>query len=275
MARWTSAAGIVLAAFLLAGGAARGNPRPLPFTYQSETLPEGAAEAEQFIDFTPVRVQSMNTGQSSWYNASQFQTEIEYGVTSRLEVAFYFTLVPRGLDGFTSAPTLPLGNGIAQRVRYRLSDPVTWPIDATIYGEVVENEREIELEAKLILQRRFGALRLITNLWAERELYFDGRREWVLNPTLGATYELRPQVHVGVEGWMRAEYLDESRQGLSAVGRYNVSPHIYAGPAVLLNFGRVWWTAGAYLRTDDLQRASQVGDAYGRFWVRTIVGVGL
>jgi len=34
---------------------ARANPRPLPFTYQSETLAKGTGEIEQFIDFNPVR----------------------------------------------------------------------------------------------------------------------------------------------------------------------------------------------------------------------------
>jgi hypothetical protein len=263
-------AAALLASGSVGGGRARANPRPLPFTYQSETLPEGAGEVEQFVDFTPVRVLSGVNGAPVWYNATQFQTELEYGVTSRLEVALYFTLVPRPGDAFASLPVMPLGNGVAERVRYRLSDPGFWPVDVALYGEVVENEREIELEAKVILQRRAGALRLITNVWAERELYFDGRREWVLNPTAGATYEVRPQIHLGLEGWMRAEYLD----GAQSRG-YNMGPHVFVGPAALLNFGRLWWTFGAYARADDPGRVAQVGDAYGRLWVRTIVGVGL
>ena len=37
-----------LLAVWLGVGEARANPRPLPFTYQSETLPTGAVEIEQF-----------------------------------------------------------------------------------------------------------------------------------------------------------------------------------------------------------------------------------
>jgi hypothetical protein len=254
---------------------ARANPRPLPFTYQVESLPQGSGEVEQFVDFVPIRVLSAN-GNPMWYTATQFQTEIEWGVTDRLELAMYFTFVPNAGDQAVAIPPLPSGNGAKQRARYRLSDPESWPIGAAVYGEVSENEREIELEAKLILQRRLGSLLLVTNLWAERELYFDGRREWVLNPTVGATYEISPRFQPGIEGWMRAEYPD----GFSGPRPFNLGPVVYAGPTVMVNLGRVWWTTGAYLRVSDLQRAvaapapPAAGDAYGHVWVRTVVGIG-
>jgi hypothetical protein len=250
---------------------ARANPRPLPFTYQSETLAKGAGEVEQFIDYMPTRVLSGATGAPVWYGSKQFQTEIEYGLTDRLELAIYFTFVPEPDARYASLPTLIQGNGSKQRLRWRLADPEAWPIDVALYGEVAENEREIELEAKIILQRRFGRLRLITNLWAERELYFDGRREWVLNPTAGATVELgQGRAHLGVEGWMRAEFLD----GFSGTRPFNMGPNVYAGPALLLNFGPFWWTTAVYLRANDPGRSTQVGDAYGPVWVRSVVGIG-
>jgi hypothetical protein len=259
----------LLAATLLAAGAARANPRPLPFTYQSETLPQGSVELEQFVDFLPLRAQSL-AGDDVWVLASQFTTEFEVGLTDRLELGLYVTYVPSLSDSYFMAPRPPSGNGAKQRLRWRLADPEAWPVDVALYGEIAENEREIELEAKLILQRRVGRLRLITNLWAEHEFYFDGRREWVLNPTLGATVELTPRYHVGLEGWMRSEY----PVGASGPRPYGLGPHVHAGPAFLAEFGRLWWTTGAYLRVSDLDRPVAVGDAFGRFWVRTIIGVG-
>src|SRR6185503_5899583 len=189
-----------------------------------------------------------------------------------LELALYFTYAPEpGAERYRTLPLMPNGNGIKQRVRWRLADPEAWPIDVALYGEIAENEREIELEAKIILQRRIGRLRVITNLWAEREFYFSGEREWVLNPTLGATVELGPRVHLGIDSWMRAEYPD----GLTGPRVFNLGPHFYAGPALLLNFGRVWWTTAVYARMNDISRSPQPGDAYGNLWVRTIVGIGL
>jgi hypothetical protein len=261
------AAGI--AASVSPAGAARANPRPLPFTYQSETLPTGSVELEQFVDFLPLRGQTA-AGDDVSVLATQFITEFEIGLTDRLELGLYVTLAPSLADGFFMAPRPLEGNGAKQRLRWRLADPEAWPVDVALYGEVAENEREVELEAKVILQRRVGRLRLITNLWAEHEFYFDGRREWVLNPTLGGTVELTPRYHVGVESWMRAEY----PVGASGPRPYDLGPHVYAGPAFLAAIGRLWWSTGVYLRVTDLERPVAVGDQFGRFWVRTIIGVG-
>jgi hypothetical protein len=48
-----------------------------------------------------------------------------------------------------TAPAMPAGTGIKQRLRYRFADAGRWPIDVALYGEVTENDREIELEAKV------------------------------------------------------------------------------------------------------------------------------
>ena len=55
---------------------------------------------------------------------------------------------------------------------------------------------------------------------------------------------------------------------------FNMGPHVFVGPAFLANFGRLWWSTGAYLRVTDLDRASALGDEFGRVWVRTIIGLG-
>jgi hypothetical protein len=75
---------------------------------------------------------------------------------------------------------------------------------------------------------------------------------------------------------MRAEYPD----GLSGPRPFNLGPHVYAGPTVMLDLGRLWWTTGVYLRVSNLDRAVAApfppapGDAFGRFWVRTVIGLG-
>ena len=254
---------------------ARANPRPLPFTYQSETLPQGAVEVEQFVDLVPLRAATFG-GDPLWFLASEMQTEFEVGLTDKLELGLYLTFVPQPSPEYaTQVPTLLEGNGIKQRLRYRLADAGAWPVDVALYGEVSENEREIELEGKIILQRRVGRVRFITNLWAEREYYFTGRREWVINPTLGVTAELTPRYHLGAEGWMRAEFPD----GFTGPRPFNLGPVAYVGPAFMMNFGRLWWSTGAYVRVTDFDRVVQApngglpGDAYGHFWFRTIVGL--
>jgi hypothetical protein len=263
------------------GGAAQATPKYNPFTYTYETLGEGEVEIEQYADLVPLRGTNTTTNAPTWYVGTQFQTELEYGISDRLELGLYFTFVPlpsatlpRG--GAASTPALsnvsPMieGNGVKQRLRLRLADPDELPVDIALYGEVVENEREIELEAKIILQKRFAGLRLDVNLWGEREFYYDGHNEWVINPTAAVSYQVTPSIFPGVEAWVRSEYLDgdETRS-------FNQGPAAYVGPTFSVNFGRLWTTAGVYFRMTDMSRTLRPLDIYGNVWVRTIVGVDL
>ena len=259
------------AALVCAARTASATPRPLPFTYTTETLGEGSAEIEQYADITPVKALSTTTGAPVWYGATQFQTEFEYGITNRLEAAFYVTYQPSPGDSYTSTAPMTEGTGIKQRLRYVFADPGELPIDAGIYVETVETANEFEVEAKILLQRRFGKLRVDSNLWGEYELYYTPQKDVVLNPTLGATYEISPMVHVGAEGWMRVEFPDPAPHPRP----YSVGPVGYVGPAVLFNFGKIWWSTGVYARVTDLSHEMLPGDPYGPIWARTVVGVEL
>jgi hypothetical protein len=181
------------------------NPRPLPFTYIYETLPRGDAEVELYSDLAPTRVteSSLGNGGNVWYLNQQFQVEIEYGLTDRLELGLYLTLAPQD-PIVANQPAMPEGTGVKQRLRYRFADAGQWPVDLAVYGELTENQSEIELEGKVILQRRVGPLRIAANAWAEREYYYAGRREWVLNPTAGVVFEKWITAQPGIEYWMHA-----------------------------------------------------------------------
>jgi len=266
---------------LTSAGVVRANPRPLPYTYIYETLPQGEGEVELYTDLTPLRALNPN-GNPSWYLAPQFQAEIEYGLTDRLELGLYLTVAP-AQSGWSDLPNLPEGNGVKQRLRYRFADAGRWPIDLAVYGEVTENDHEIELEGKIIFQRRVGPLRFAANAWAEREYYFRagqtgdppnqngplfGNREWVLNPAAGVVYEKWAQAQPGLEYWMHAEHLDG--------GGWVIEPQHYLGPTVLLQFGKIWWSNGAYFRLNGLDTpAVGSGNPYGAFSFRTIVGINL
>ncbi|HVT08492.1 MAG TPA: hypothetical protein VHO67_13615 [Polyangia bacterium] len=256
----------VFCAAALAAPAARANPRPLPFTYIYETLPHGDAEVELYTDLTPQRLLDAN-GQAGWHLASQFQVEIEYGITDRLELGLYLTLQPVDLD-FPGAPDLGEGNGVKQRLRYRFADSGVWPVDVAVYGELTENQREFEIEGKVILQRRVGPFRIAANLWAEREYTYRGEASWVLNPTAGVVFEKWFNVQPGIEYWMRGELED---------GKFTVGPAHYLGPTAIVQFGKIWWSTGAYLQVNHVHAPTPVAGVedtpFGPFWVRTIVGI--
>jgi hypothetical protein len=258
-------------ALVFVGSAAHATPRTFPFTYNYETLPEGSAELEIYGDISPVKALSASTGAPAWYGATQFQAELEYGLLDRLELGLYVTFVPRPGDSLTQVATLTEGNGLKQRLRLRLAEAGEWPVDIGLYGEVAENDSEVELEAKVIVQRRIGKVRAVANLWGEREFYYTPEKDWVLNPTLGAAYEISPKVQPGIEGWMRVEFPDSA----PSPRPFNVGPHVYAGPTLLLNFGRIWWSNGIYLRCSNFGRSPAPGDSFGAVWARSIVGFDL
>ena len=194
-------------------------------------------------------------------------------MADRLELGLYFTFVPTLDPGVLgNAAPLPEGNGIKQRLRYTLADPGEWPIDVGVYGELAENENEVEFEGKILLQRRFDRLRVAANLWAEYELYFDHQRDIVLNPTLGATYEVTAKIHLGIDSWLRGEY---PRNPAPAMRTFALGPEAYVGPAVMFNFGKVWWSFAAYARVTDTSHTLQIGDPYGAVWFRSMIGYNL
>lgn len=254
-----------LAAFvacLSLAGVAHANPRQLAFTYPSTTLAEDDIELEQYVDIVPVRVPRQEAGGTQAVTSLRFnlQTEVEYGITDRLEFAWYFVA---GQDA-ALGESLRF-DGVKQRLRYRFGYPGQYPVDTAVYVEVAEMHDEIEIEEKLIVTKRLGAATLFANLWVEQEWYFqEGEWEFVYNPTLGAAYYVTPGLSLGADYWMRGEF----ERGLQ--GSYH-----YLGPNVMFQAGNFWLTTGVYARLDNLTKDSQLEDPYGRVWIRSILGIGL
>jgi hypothetical protein len=264
---------LVVLGVVVGAATASANPRALPFTYTTDTLPAGKVEVEQYVDVQPLRAINPSTGSRQWYLPSSFQTEIEIGLTDRLELGLYLTFTPDPGEQLLNKTQFPgAGNGLKQRLRYVFAEPGAWPIDVGVYGELVENEREIEIEAKLLLQKRFDRIRIAANLSSEYELYFNEQRELVLNPTLGVTYEVTPSFHLGVDSWLRGEYPTNPKPANRTFG---LGPQAYVGPAVMYNFGRLWWAVGAYVRVTDFSHELQLGEPYGPVYVRSMIGYDL
>jgi hypothetical protein len=258
----------------LASRGSAADPRALPMTYSTETVSAGSTELELFVDLVPLRAISPTTTEETSYLASAFQLELGVGLAERLDLGLYATLVPSVGDQLAGTGQFPaLGTGLKQRLRYTVNEtPGQWPIDVGVYGEVAENEREIEVEVKLLLERRAGRLRLAANLSAGHEWYFSGQREWEVSPSAGATLELTSRYHVSIEGFLRGEYPQNPRPEQRMFG---LGPHVYAGPAVALAFDKAWWSFGAYLRLTEGGHDLEPGEPYGRAWLRSAVGIDL
>jgi hypothetical protein len=253
---------------LATAGTVAANPRPLPFTYPYETLPADEAEIEQYVDTTPLRIADPdNPTAQLWDQKYTLQTEFEYGITDRLELGLYLVFANE-----TGGPIF--FDGTKQRLRFRLAEQGEWPVDVALYGEVSEFHDELELEEKIILAKRFDKVRVMANLWFEQSFeHYSGSPEVVFHPTLGVTGEIAPVFHVGAEYWAVGKFENEGAPGTPQA--FNDKFHHYVGPAVSLQFGRLWWSVAAYLRLDDMKRAVEIDDQYGHLWVRSVIGLSL
>jgi hypothetical protein len=260
---------------LSASTAARANPRPLPFTYPYETLPEGSVEMELYGDMTPLRVLADPADATKgrlWEPSYRLQTEFEYGLTDHTELGFYQVFAAEAQDGGNNALRF---DGFKWRVRHRFAEAGEWPVDVAIYFELETMHDELSLEEKLLLSKRFGRLRWMANLWIEQTMvrpYDDAQRalEFILNPTTGLTYQVTPTFHPGVEYWARGEIAP----GGDGAEHVNRTLHHFVGPATHLNFGRLWWSAGVYANLNNFGRP-QLGETYGPIWFRTVLGLDL
>lgn len=271
----TAIALLGLLLYLAASAQARANPKAAPFTYPYMTLQKGAAEFEQYVDLSPMRMAREDPDGTTEVTSvrSILQTELEYGITDRLEFGFYL-MFKQG-----AAPNVPFMRfqGIKQRLRYRFVDPGRWPIDVGLYLELAIFHNEFELEQKVILSKRFGRFVATANLWIEQEYYWQTKEFKLLyNPTLALTYEFSPNFMLSFEGWIRGR-LDE-RRGPSDFDNRSDSPintNPYVGPAAMVQSGRFWFTVGAYARMRQPGRYTGLADPWGPFWLRTLVGIGM
>jgi hypothetical protein len=266
------------AAFALSVGAlapsAHATPRPLPFSYPAETLPAGVLELEQYADLIPVRVAREGAASTDAVTSlrSVLATELEYGISDRLELGLYFAFRQ---NASATSPYFQF-QGIKQRLRYRISDPATWPIELGVYGEVAEFHDEIELEQKILISKRWGRFGVASNLWIEQEYYFQ-LQQWrfIYNPTLGTWFEVSPAFSVGLEYWVRGRF-DDPEPTATAVPELaaDVARH-YLGPTLMLQAGERFTSFGAYARLDHFGDDAVVGDQYGKLWFRWLIGIHL
>lgn len=256
----------LLAFASFAPGAALANPRNLPITYNASTSPRGSLEVEQFVDAIGVRLERElddGSAESALVPRYELQTELEYGLTDRLEYGLYFAF----RQGASIDTPVIRFSGVKNRLRWRFSSP-EWPVQLAAYGEVATFHDEIELEEKLIVDYRAGRLRALANLWIEQEWYFvDDLAKYVFNPSVGVSYELSPAFTVGTEYWVRGRF-DEPEMG-------GAGTHHYAGPTFMAQRGEHWISAGVYARLDSLGHATAIDDPNGKVWVRLVAGIGL
>jgi len=158
-----------LAAGISAAPGAWADESPFAYVYTTDTQPAGSAELEQWLTYE-------NGRPSESWNHVQGRTELEYGLTNRLQAAVMFNydwlnIRPHGPAAADSAADEFTYTSTGAELVYQLSDPYTHPVGVAVYFEPSYGSDYQEIETKLLVDSHFLDDRLIAaaNLIVEYE----------------------------------------------------------------------------------------------------------
>lgn len=240
--------GLGLAALMVA--TVEAGSRHFAYSYETTTMAKGAMELESWVTW---KTQVAEDGD---FERFDIRHEFEYGVTDRLQLAFYFA------DWRYEENSAESGDAdfhdVALEAIYNLTDPNTTPFGSAIYGEIKGSDDFIELEAKLLLQKNIGPWMFVYNIGGAVEWEDDYKHdEAELEQSLGVAYQFSPAWSVGMECLHEIAIPDVEELGDSGV---------YLGPNVSWRHDRFSMAATALWQVTSL-------DDEPDFQLRTIFSI--
>ncbi|MCA9514076.1 MAG: hypothetical protein KC635_03970 [Myxococcales bacterium] len=190
----TVLAAVTAVVALTAAGPARANERHFAFTHETATLPRGAVELEPWFTF--------RTGGEGFYNRYDSRLELELGVAENLQTAFYLNLSADAVEDGGEVVTQVFDPGVSWEWKWKLSDPVADAIGSGLYFELSAYPAELEIELKLLLDKRVGDLLLAFNLVGAVEIEHEvgeSETEGEVELDLGIGWALAEDLTLGVE----------------------------------------------------------------------------
>lgn len=213
--------------------ALRANDRSFAYAYESAVMPEGEREVELWTTW-----RHGHDGQ--FYSRFDHRVELEWGLGNNWQTSFYLNWRQVTAESFDASTGASLGNshefefkGISSEWKYKLLDPVADRVGLALYGELSVGSDEIELEAKLILDKKIGRHLFAYNLSGEYESEFSpGHREGALKIENMLAYScgFGERFSAGLELNTRAERAN-------GVWGYHA---LYAGPVIHYT-AKTWW----------------------------------
>jgi hypothetical protein len=219
------------------------SPLPVPaterlftYTYEPETMIQGATEIEQWVTLRAGKNSAVGKDN---YARWDLRTELEHGVTDRYTLGLY--LLQFKAESFEDPATSPPTDvsefewkGVALENRYMLLNPAEHAIGLTAYLEGGYSGTEAFLEPKLILGQRHGDWKWAANFIYENE-WEDNLSEVVgiVEGTAGLSRDLGGNWSLGLEVRSRNKWPDYSGFSSSA---------LFVGPAVNYRKERFWAT---------------------------------
>lgn len=210
--------------------------RIFTYTYQSNVLPKGQKELEVWNTF--------HVGRADYYRALRHRVEYEIGLGGRLQTAFYLNL-STGAAYDPSSETiqaLPAEFWFSNEWKWKLLDPLANPVGLALYGEIGVAARELDLEAKIILDKQIGKTLHAFNAVFEPEWESEAEKgevesEFELQFELDYAFSWRLNRNWNVGFEVRDHNAWKPQDGGNGGWEYSA---LFAGPGLSYNADRFW-----------------------------------
>jgi hypothetical protein len=221
-----------LSAAVAAVSDAHASQRRFTYTYESGTLTRGQVELEPWTTF--------RIGKEDYYARVDQRVEFEVGLTNRLQTSFYLNMHGVTAQADSSLETDFQWDGFSNEWKLKLRDPVADPFGLALYFEWGASTSEVELEAKVIADKRAGNFLLAFNAGVEPEWEFEiehGTNDVVANDEfnfefdLAGAYFVSHATSVGIEVRNHNLHISSENYQHSA---------LFAGPVVSYA-SEAWW----------------------------------
>jgi hypothetical protein len=204
------------------------NERKFGYIYQSGVLGKGNRELEIW---TTARIGK----DIPYYARTEHRVEFEWGITNRLQTAFYVNFRNTSQDNGTGLTSKFEFKGISTEWKYQVSSPVKNAVGFALYGELGLNTDEAELEAKLIFDKKIKKSTFALNMVFENEWKLSSQKavtELVLEGDLGWSYDISNSFAAGIEVRSHNQFVEGEMEHSA----------LFAGPVVSFSQPNWWLT---------------------------------
>ena len=220
------------ATFVTSAHEANASQRRFTYTYESGTLNRGQVELEPWTTF--------RIGKEDYYARIDQRVEFEFGLSNRLQTSFYLNMTAVTAQQDSSLGTEFEWGGFSNEWKLKLKDPVADAFGLALYFEWGASTSEVEVEAKVIADKRAGNWLWAFNGTIEPEFEFElehgdeveAENEMNFEFNLASAYFLSPSTSLGVEVRNHNLYVPE------AGGMQHSA--VFAGPVVSYA-SETWW----------------------------------
>ena len=213
--------------------------RKTPWLYGARTMAPGELEYEQWITF------KTNKASDSQYEEWRFRHELEYGLTDKIQLAFYFA---DWRHKRTASSDHTSFRDMAFEGIFQLQAPNPDQLGVALYGEIKHGSDFIELEGKLLIELELDETSILYNLTIEAEWegqdYSEDKGK-IVN-SIGLAYQPDPSITYALQALWEVPIPDWDSRGDSVVS---------IGPSVAYQKDEFWFTVSPLFQVTDVVSA--------------------